>query len=212
MNQEFLDSQEFIPNEVMLPEWKNSPEIFHSYQTQINKFLKIVSDLEITDEESCRKALNLSSDVKVILKDILALKKKNTEPYRQFINMMNEAAKFVTDKLDAIQGIITQKIISYESMLKEMQEMAQKSNKIDSEGYESGIYAITYNSQQIGSTAKTIVSYKKEKEFSVVNESLIPREYLKIDEDKIYQAIKLGITEIPGIHIVESKKLVLRRR
>jgi hypothetical protein len=45
-----------------------------------------------------------------------------------------------------------------------------------------------------------------------VNEKLIPREYLKVDEEKIAAMIKLGIAEIPGIEIYEEQKTILRSR
>ena len=212
MSDQFLDSDDFTHTEVMLPEWHTSPEVFSAYQVHVNKILRAVIELEVKDDSSCRAALNLSSDTKLITKDIASVKKNATDPYRQFINIMNESSKLITDKLDAIQDIISQKVDKYQTMLNSQAEMAQKSIEKDSEASEMYALMTSQNGKKISSTAKTIVSYKTDKEFSVTDINLVPREYFKLDEDKINKSIKMGVSQIPGIDIIDTKKLVLRRR
>ncbi len=201
-----------MKNEILLAEWASAPDMFNTYSTTIDKILKGINDLQVHDIASCKLAINTSSDVKMILKDILSIRKKTTDPYKKFINLVNESAKEFTDKLMLIQKIITQKVSAYDIELTIQSEMAQKESENLSESLESDFNIIALNDQKIGSTAKTIVTHKIERDFSITNESLIPREYLKVDEDKIKQAIKLGVNHIPGIVITETKKLILRKR
>ena len=206
------ETENFIQNEVVLQNWDATPEVFNLYHTQIEKMLKGISDLEVNDSDACKLALNTSSDAKKILKDIVALKKKTTEPYRKFVNLVNESSKAFTDKLSIIQEIITQKVTTYEHSLLALAETHQNEAEKLSESFDIDIVTSGYNRKQIVSTAKTIVSHKIEKSFEVINDALVPQEYFKIDEDKINKAIKLGITNIPGITIIETKKLILRSR
>lgn len=201
-----------MKNEILLPEWGPVPDLFNDYATTVDKILKGINDLQVVDASSCKLAINTSSDVKLLLKDIVSIRNKTTDPYKKFVNMINESAKEFIDKLDMIQQIITQKVATFEIQQKIQAEIAQKEREITSEGSELSVSFISINEEKIASTAKTIVSHRVEKTFSVVNEYLIPREYLRIDEDKIKKAIKLGISEIPGISITENKKIVLRRR
>lgn len=201
-----------MKNEVLLPEWTNGIDIFNIYPVTIHKILKGVSDLRVHDANSCKLAIDTSSYVKTILKEIISIKKKETDPHRQRINLVNEMTKELTDKVDLIQQMIVEKVSAYEKMLKIQSETAQKQGNEIYKSLDFEIDFISSNEQQIGSTAKTIVTHKTDKSFSVVNQSLIPREYMKIDEEKIKQAIKLGVTNIPGISIIETKKIILRKR
>lgn len=45
---------------------------------------------------------------------------------------------------------------------------------------------------------------------SIVNESLIPREYLVVDSSKITKAIREGVREIPGVSIFQKEGLTVR--
>ena len=47
-------------------------------------------------------------------------------------------------------------------------------------------------------------------DYKVVDESLIPRQYLVVDDKKIRAAIKAGFRDIPGVKIFEDPNLVLR--
>jgi hypothetical protein len=46
--------------------------------------------------------------------------------------------------------------------------------------------------------------------FAVIDASIVPREYLSINEVVIRQAIRNGIREIPGVGIFQENKLVVR--
>lgn len=47
--------------------------------------------------------------------------------------------------------------------------------------------------------------------FTVADEASVPREWLKVDEDKIKAAIKSGTREIPGVIIHQETKTVMKR-
>ncbi len=46
--------------------------------------------------------------------------------------------------------------------------------------------------------------------FEITDETQIPREYLKVDDSKIRDAIKMGVREVPGLKIFESSTTVFR--
>ena len=46
--------------------------------------------------------------------------------------------------------------------------------------------------------------------FDIIDESLVPREYMTINTGKIRDAIKMGVREIPGIKIYQTTQTILR--
>ena len=214
MYQEFNGKEIDLGNapEVLLPKWNSPKETFTSYQVQIDKILKAVIDFEVNDDESSRKILNAYSDSKFLLKEVEEIKRKICAPYKHFINLVNESYKACKYQAEISQEVITKKLSSYQDKLNQLKEIGQNDNKNTFEYLSLSIEEIVQNDQKIGSTEKTIVSHKIDKTFCVIDINLVPKEYLKVDEGKINQAIKMGVSNIPGIQIIENKKMILRRR
>jgi hypothetical protein len=51
---------------------------------------------------------------------------------------------------------------------------------------------------------------RKDWDFEIVNPTLVPREFLTVDETMIRNAVKKGIREISGVRIFQNEKVVLR--
>lgn len=51
------------------------------------------------------------------------------------------------------------------------------------------------------------VTFKSVWKYEVIDEQQIPREYLKVDEVALNKAVKLGVREIKGVKIYESKEV-----
>lgn len=197
--------------EIFPDHWK-SPEVFTKHGVKVELMCRTVNDLEITDRDSCKSALNISTDVKDLLDEIEHTKKRLIGPHKQFINLINDTVKEMSEKLDISIELIVQKLQDYQILLQTRSEDGQKSTVGSFEALDLDVDLISTNSQEIASTAKTIVTHKTEHDFKVSNKAIVPLEYLQVDEAKVKQAIKMGITNIPGITITENKKIVLRRR
>lgn len=197
--------------EIFPDHWK-SPEVFTKHGVKVELMCRTVNDLEITDMESCKSALNISTDVKDLLDEIEQAKKRLIGPHKQFINVINETVKEMCDKLEIAGELIINRLEEYQKVLETQEEMLQKLNIDSFETLDMAVELIATNGRQMPSTAKTIVTHKTEHDFKVSNKAIVPLEYLQVDEAKVKQAIKMGITHIPGITVTENKKLVLRRR
>jgi hypothetical protein len=67
--------------------------------------------------------------------------------------------------------------------------------------------------EQAGTTIRTDAgtsSVRKVWKFQVVSEDLLPREFLKTNEQKIRAAIMNGVREIPGVVIYEDESIAVR--
>lgn len=59
-------------------------------------------------------------------------------------------------------------------------------------------------------SAAGMTSVKKVWKFYIKNESLIPREYLIVNETKIREAVRNGVREIAGVEIKQEESLAIR--
>ena len=182
------------------------------YTHRVDRLQNQVKDLQISSGDRYRVAIALDSAAKKLAEEIDADRKKGIEPYRRIVNMANDAAKLLTSRLDSIKASTKALITSYLQQLEKHSEQAKNEGKAVSEALGIDIDIYVPDAPTTLSSADGTVSSKIKMSFSVIEESLIPREYLMVDEKKVQTAIKIGIKNIPGIKIVEEKQIMIRRK
>lgn len=172
--------------------------------------MRIVSNLNIADQIGCNLALSWFGRVKDRLNQLEQLRKDLNEPHRKQVNAINSAAKEVEAQLKEIATCLTAKLAIWQKELESRSEQRREAAKIltDSLGIEMSVFV---ESPKTLSNQDAIASTKIKIGFELENIELVPREYLMLDEDKIKKAIKMGVN-IPGIKIIETKELQVRKR
>jgi hypothetical protein len=133
-----------------------------------------------------------------------------TEPLRKKVSFINDKAKDLTDQLDSVIQMANMKSSSWLRMLeekkaKEDEELKSLASIFDAE---DDLYIAPMVSNLRGDG--TILVTKTEKHFKVQDISKVPMKYLMVNEEAIKQDMKLGILDIPGIEIYETKSTKLR--
>jgi hypothetical protein len=196
----------YIPNEADKP-------FPHTALTKIViEMVDYAKSLQISCQESFKVASSVWKKAKDLNKAIESRRKEAIDPSRKLIAQINDQAKELTDPLNEVEKIIKDKSAAYQKSLEEQRLLEIEATKDAAEllGVKEAIYTPPVAKSIRGEGA--IAYTKAETKFRVVNEKLIPREYLKVDEEKVAAMIKLGISEIPGIEIYEEQKTILRSR
>jgi regulator of protease activity HflC (stomatin/prohibitin superfamily) len=164
-----------------------------------------------------------------------------TKPLNDHIKDINASFKRTMGPLEAIDSDIRGKMVAYrqveaERLEKERQKEAERQRKafekeqekkrqeaaklkgaekkealqeIKQETFVADTTAIKQSTAVESDSGKT--SFSKVWEYEIINEGLIPRKYLKVDERLIGQAVRSGgIREIPGVRIYETERPSVR--
>jgi hypothetical protein len=152
----------------------------------LEKLKNISESLVVENEESFSQAVSMSLQIRRIKKCLEDKRKDLVAPYVASQKEINKQAKSIEKDLVEIEDILSVKVNDYSSKLLSLDKKI-----INEDG-----------------TAKLT----KKIQWSISDESLIAREYLKVDEEKINQAIDMGIINIPGICIQETEIVELRAK
>lgn len=167
----------------------------------IHAMVSFVSDFEIKNEEDYKKMKKCYSEARKA-KNLLEDKRKEiNSPFRKKISLVNEKAKSFDELFDKIIEMTTSKVIDYDKIKHEELRKA-------AEVFSLSIYDVdlTINDDEAYTTEKKTVKFK-------VNDiSLVSRDYLTIDDQKVKEALRAGIRSIPGLEIYEETTTALRRK
>lgn len=187
-------------------------KVLDRYIIDIDKICDLVESINVIDDISANKILDLSADVKNIEDRIEDYRKKSIEPCRKIIQTINDCAKKLQEALENIEATIKVKLLGYQKMQENKALEAQESVKGLSETLGIDISILTPGSQKNLSSAKAATSYRETTTFIVEDANLIPDEYWKIDERAIQKHIDMGKRDIPGVKIITEKTMILRRK
>lgn len=184
--------------------------------------------LIVCDDVSAGEATNL-------LGFIATAKKKLEEKRKFFVKPLNDQVKKVNDlfkeynaPLDNADRTLRGKVLSYrqevqrkqreeEERLRKLAEKEQKrlEKKAEKTGQPAPPPIVIPMIEQAPKTIQADLGSATTKtvwDFQIIDESLIPREYLIVDERKIRAVVKAGIREIPGVRIYQTEQLAVRAR
>lgn len=189
----------------------------HPLISQINQLAYDLPNLQamaskviVDSQEGVKNALSLTARVKTRLKEIEDLRKTLNEPARKSIALVNEASKEISTALETIETTLKAKLLAWQRQLEVQSEAAKQATEKLKEtlGIEVDVFL---DAPKTLSNADAIASTKIKLSFEVEDIKLIPLQFLMIDEEKIKKAIKMGLN-IPGIKVIETKELQVRRR
>lgn len=161
----------------------------------------------------------MASDYLKVIKN----KYKNIEDKRkQWTKPLDEAKKAIMDDVKTLLSPLLDledklKSLMLDFAVKEKKRLAEEQRLIDEEAKEKmretgELYMEVKNVEEDMKTKRGNISTATVKEsvsFEVIDESIIPREYLVLDEKKVLADIKIG-KEIPGIKKTKKETIAIR--
>lgn len=200
------------------------------YREQIANMVKEAMALIVDNDESNTIAVELGTSAKKLNKTIEIEKKRiigtpQIQEVLDFVKSFKNFCKGFQDDLVKVENITKQKVGTYGVKVElnrlKTEEAARKAveelqRKIDKEAKKTGVEAPKIETPVIPEPPKVTRTdsgtshIRKDWTFEIIDHGNIPREYMKVDEQAIRQAIKAGIREIAGVRIYQETKTVFR--
>jgi hypothetical protein len=146
----------------------------------------------IENEESASQALSMSLQARKIRKQLDETRLSIIRPHLDFQKAINKIVKEYEAKLEEIENNLKNKLDEY------LKRSASTNNA----------FFITKSKEMFVEDGK--LTKVKKWVWELEDETLVPREYLTLNEKKIEESVKQGIRNIPGIKILEKEEISMR--
>lgn len=195
------------------------------YVAEIDKMVSAADDLKIETEADNQRAVVLGTSAKKLAKQIDDKRKQIIADPNDFVKSVNSFAKIFTDKLGVVEDTLKRKISQYrvaqeqkrrEEEKRAREEAAKIQAALNADAEKKGIEApqvvapIIPKAPAAVRTETGAASGRKVWTFELEDLDKVPREWLRLDEIKVRDAIRAGVRDIPGIRIFEEEKTVFR--
>lgn len=199
-NIEYLSSKEILKQEIQ------------KHALIVETMVHAARDYSVCSKWSAEEAVTMASQAKSLHKRIEESRKEAIEPHRKFIASLNDTAKVFTEKLEQVDGILKGKIGAWKLEQQRAQEAAEREAKELAKATNSVVLPPVHEpvDKLRGDGA---LSYEKIVwEYSVEDLSIVPRDFLRLDEDKVKAMVNAGVRDIPGLKVYQTKKTIIRSR
>lgn len=188
---------------------------FISLTEAAERSLKLAGAMKVLKEADLAPATNLLAEVKDYGKRVGTLRRFFVDPYNAYVKSINGRFKPLEEKVDEAELMLKKKLVAFNE--RQTVKLADKKEevmaKIDSGeiGVEAGVKAL----EGIDGPQRTVraeggtVSFRTIRRAVVEDESLLPREYLVPDMQKITKVALAGV-KIPGVKVTEEKSPSVR--
>jgi hypothetical protein len=163
-----------------------------SKKLDLSPLIARAADHEVVNEESASQALSMSLQARKIRKQLDETRLSIVRPHLDFQRAVNKIVKDYEAALEKIESNLKQKLDEY------LQKSASTNNA-----------SFITQSKEICVEDGKLTKVKKWA-WELENADAVPREYLSLDEEKIDEAIKQGVRNIPGIKVFEKEEITMR--
>lgn len=171
---------------------------------------KTINSFKIVKAEDMLEATTLLSNYNKHLKAITTEKEKVTKPINEALKAERARWKPIEDELNEAIAYIRNSMSAWQTAEKkrEQEEESKIASRIGEGKGKLKIETATNKMAEIErapekhSTDAGLVKFRTDKKLKITNEILIPREYLVVDERKVLDALKAGVS-IAGAEIEE---------
>jgi len=196
-----------------------------AYTRELDKMFEAAQVLDVTDEPSLVKAVEMGTKAKGLWNKIEQVRKEEIKEPNEFVKSINSFAKIFQERLRNIENMVKKKVADFEyhrelkrreEERKAREEQERLQAQIDKEAKEKGVESVKVGEvvmpepEKVTRTESGASHQRLHWTFEIEDESKIPREYLIPDEKKIRQAVAMGLREIPGVKIFEKSSTVFR--
>lgn len=169
---------------------KDENEIINelSDQLDISRFISMANFAKIENKEDAKQALSMSLQSRKLKQSLEKTRKKIIKPHIDFQKAVSTIVKDYSEKLTQIEENLSIKLNDW--------FQSQSTDK----DYSDLVMEVEDGK----------LSTKKDFQFEIEDMELVPKKYLKLDDKKVKEAIKMGVRNIPGMKIIEETKLKMR--
>lgn len=192
-------------------------------EKKVTKVLTAIQSLKIVDEPTLIEAGEIRKNVKDLGKELKTVKDGILKPLKESIDKIKGLFAPAEEKYEAAEQLLNNQILNYQKLQEEKRRKIEREaqEKIEQARRDAEKGKISEKKlEQIETKIETklesapTVTRKTEtfhtrtiKKVRVINEKLVPREYLILDMPKINQAVKSGIV-VPGCELYEENTLI----
>jgi len=167
----------------------------------------------------------MGTAAKQLFKKIDGQRKATVDDPSQFVRTVNNFAKTFTDRLKKIEDGLKKKISDHNYRMElERREQERKAREaaeklqaqLDEEAKEKQVEPVKIPVPVVPepehvTRTETGASYQRLRwDYEIIDESIIPRDCLLVNDKIIRQKIAMGLRDIPGIRIYEKSTTVFR--
>jgi chromosome segregation ATPase len=203
----------------------STPSIVYQFE-EIRGTIKLLndkcSDIIINSADSHEKGIELAKKATKVISIIETKRKEITKPLDEKKKEVKSYTDGLTAELSEGLSSLRNKLKQYEMKLEEDARELRKAKEQEEENRRK-LQEQLLNNAPREEIAETIMQLKQIDEpptektslrsrwlWEVVDNAMIPRQYLIPDTKAINEAVRSGVREIEGIRIYEDKQLVLR--
>jgi hypothetical protein len=190
----------------------NEQEI-QTIKSNTTRALNAAMSLEIKSDEDYEKAGELKLNLTKLNKMITGAKEKITKPLNEALKNARELFSPAENSYKTANQLVTRKMIDWDDLREAEANLAKEkiaakveSGYIKPETAEQKLEEIIEAPQTTISNAGTTYT-SKVKKVKIINELLIPREYLIIDMVKLNRAMLKDGLEVAGAEVYEEKRI-----
>ena len=221
-----LETPETLPAKVSPLDLERAKQDFEPYRRKISDMQAKADALTVNSHESEQVAVESAAQAKRLLKALDEERKRVIKHPDKFVRDVNSFVRSFRTPLDAMVGILRQKIGEFQylkelerrKLKKKMEEQAARMKaKMEAEAKESGVEPppiMPVPAPKPDATTRTesgaTASIRTQWVGEIIDPEAVPREYCSPDQQKINQAVKLGVRAIEGVKIFEKPITVLR--
>jgi len=169
------------------------------------------SRIIINSQPTFDKAKDKLGEIKEIKKIVNDKKESITKPLNEALKNVRGLFKPIEDKIDVIENYLKTEVLKYnQKLLAEQRKREEDANKKIEEEQAKGKSLDEINIDKIAKPLTNItqkveaIKTRKIKKLRIINEQLIPREYLTPNEVAIKEALLNGI-KVDGCEIFEEE-------
>ena len=196
------------------------------YKPKLVELEKQAKALKVIDNETFQISIDGAGTAKGLVKAIDGRRAEVIAPFREYINKVNNAAKFFTDPFKRIADEFSRKGGDYQYQLQLAEKKRQKAideanralqEKLNKQAKEDGVEEVTVlpvkapKPESVIHTAGGHSQHLRKQWVGEIEEpTKIPYEYCVPDQKLINQAVRMGVRTIEGVKIYEKVSAVHR--
>lgn len=182
-----------------------------TFKTTINNEV-LSQEVVIDTEDQYKQAGDVLKLCKDKVKEVDTERKNFTKPLdeskKRIMSKAKEIIEPIKEYIDKVESAMGGWYVQEEAKRKEEQKKLEE-KAIEEAGDNPDVVVPVVESVKKTKGSLSTSSVIEYNDYEVVDETKVPREYLKLDETKIKQAVKIG-TQIEGIKIIKKTRIMSR--
>ncbi len=183
------------------------------WQSEISILEQQAGSMEIKSQEDLVNATKVSSQLKAVYSKITDKKESITKPLNATLKNIRAMFKPAEEAYEKTIDIVNKKVLTYHQKVRE--DAAKQEAKIAQDLEDGKIKKVetaekrVENIERVNNTVRSEeggLQVRKVKKYEIVDQSLLPAEYLKPNLDAIWKAVVAG-KEIPGVKAWEEETM-----